>query len=176
MKVCEGQLYSMYNCHLRAFTTNEFIVFKGIIKGTHEYIHIDWMLNDPENSTVFDSNSNVEHLAFVVNGSNMYAKWRNEEPITREAFATIVQIWKLILKYPCPTSLSPFFCFHVQFRCMLILTTWFYCWEMGCCRACTRAPTMFSRARSFGCTWHHLPTMLVASECWNHLCKTPQHS
>jgi hypothetical protein len=45
---------------------------------------------------MFDLNCNEEHLAFVVNGSNMYAKRANEEtgrmePITRRAFASIVE-------------------------------------------------------------------------------------
>ena len=96
VKVCEGQLYSMYNCHSRAFTTDEFFVFKNIAKGTHDHIHTRWVQNDPENPTMFDLNCDAEHLAFVVNGNNMYAKRRNEEtgkvePITCEAFAAIVE-------------------------------------------------------------------------------------
>ena len=45
---------------------------------------------------MFDLNCDAKHLTFVVNGSNMYAKRANEEtgimePITREAFASIVE-------------------------------------------------------------------------------------
>lgn len=57
---------------------------------------------------MFDLNSNAEHLTFVVNGSNMYAKRRIEmgrmEPITCEAFVAIVENvkaqWSGILTLP----------------------------------------------------------------------------
>ena len=100
----------MYYCHSRAFMTDEFFFFKSIIKGTRDHIHTCWVLNDPENPTLFDLNSDAEHLAFVVNGNNMYAKRRNEEsgrmePITCEAFAAIVEDLKTecssILALPC---------------------------------------------------------------------------
>ena len=95
VKVCEGQLYNMYNCHSRDFNTNEFFLFKSITEGTHDHIHTRWVQNDPENPTMFDLNCNVEHLAFVVNGSNIFARRKNEEtgrlePITRESFAAMV--------------------------------------------------------------------------------------
>ena len=77
VKVCKGQLYSMYNCHSRVFSTNEFFVFKSIIEGTHDHIHTHWVLNDPENPTMFDLNCDAEHLAFIVDGNNLYAKSRN---------------------------------------------------------------------------------------------------
>ncbi len=96
MKMCEGQLYTLYNCHSQSFTTDKFFVFKGIVEGTHDHIHTRCVQNDPENPNMFDLNCNEEHLAFVVNGSNMYAKRANEEtgimePITREAFTSIVE-------------------------------------------------------------------------------------
>ena len=96
VKVCQGQLYTLYNCHSQSFTTDEFFVFKGIVEGTHDHIHTRWVQNDPENPNMFDLNCNEEHLAFVVNGSDMYAKRTDEEtgrmePITREAFASIVE-------------------------------------------------------------------------------------
>jgi hypothetical protein len=96
VKVCEGQLYTLYNCHSQSFKSDEFFVFKGIVEGTHDHIHTRWVQNDPENPNMFDLNCNEEHLAFVVNGSNMYAKRANEEtgrmePITRRAFASIVE-------------------------------------------------------------------------------------
>ena len=77
------------------FATDELFVFKGIVEGTHDHIHTRWVHNDPENPNMFDLNSDAENLAFVVNGGNMYAKRANEEtgkmePITREAFASIV--------------------------------------------------------------------------------------
>lgn len=45
---------------------------------------------------MFDLNCDAKHLVFVVNSNNLYAKHRNEEtgrmePITREAFAKIVE-------------------------------------------------------------------------------------
>lgn len=71
-------------------------MFKSLAEGTHDHIHTRWVHNDPENPNMFDLNCDAQHLAFVVNGSNMYAKRVNEEtgrmePITREAFASIVQ-------------------------------------------------------------------------------------
>ena len=68
-------------------------------------------------------------------------------------------------------AFSMFIFLHIQFRCMFI-----YCCDMGCRLAHTRAPTMFCRARSFGCTLHHLPTILVVTICIIHLCKAPKHS
>ena len=80
--------------HLRL--TKEFFVFKSIAEVTHDHIHTRWVQNDTENPSMFDWSCDVEHLTFVVNGSNMYAKRANEEtgimePITREAFASIVE-------------------------------------------------------------------------------------
>jgi hypothetical protein len=43
VKVCEGQLYTMYNCHSQAFMTDEFFVFKSLAKGTHDHIHTRWV-------------------------------------------------------------------------------------------------------------------------------------
>ena len=99
MKVCKGQLYSMYNCHSQAFTTDEFFVFKSIAEGTHDHIYTCWVQNDLVNPTMFDLNCDAEHLEFVVNGTNIYAKRRNEEtcrmePITREAFVAMVEVVK----------------------------------------------------------------------------------
>jgi hypothetical protein len=88
VKVCEGQLYSMYNCHSQTFTTDEFFVFKSITEGTHDHIHTCWVQNDPENPSMFDLNCDAEHLAFVVNGSNMYAKRANEETGINGAYHT----------------------------------------------------------------------------------------
>ena len=39
VKVCKGQLYSRYNFHSQAFTTDKFFVFKSIAGGTHDHIH-----------------------------------------------------------------------------------------------------------------------------------------
>ena len=67
VKVCKGQLYSMYNCHSHAFTSDKFFVLKSIIESTHNHVHTRWVLNDLENPITFDLNSNVEHPAFVFN-------------------------------------------------------------------------------------------------------------
>ena len=69
----------MYNCHSGAFNTDKFFLFKSIAEGTHDHIHTRWMQNDLENPTMFDLNCNAEHLAFVVNGSNIFAKWQAQE-------------------------------------------------------------------------------------------------
>ena len=182
VKVCEGQLYSLYNCHSRAFTTDEFFVFKSIIEGTHNHIHTHWVLNEPENPTMFDLNYDVEPLAFVVNGNNMYVKRRNEElgrmePITREAFVAIVEDVKTQCSsiLALPRLILLVVCMYMFFPCLILI--WLLCrCGRGCRLAHTRAPTLFSWACSFGCIWHHLPIVLVATRCKNHLFKAPRHS
>ena len=158
--------------------------FKSIAEGTHDHIHMRWMQNDPENPTMFDLNCNAKHLAFVVNGNNIFAKRKNEvtgrvEPITRETFATIVDDVKTqcsgMLTLPL-SSLCLFACtcysiplvlciccyLHVWLSNILCVHLWFCC--RGCRAAHTRAPTQFPRTRSLGCVWHHLPAILVATK------------
>jgi hypothetical protein len=150
VRVCEGQLYSMYNCHSRVFTTDELLVFKSIIEGTNDHIHTRWLLNDLENPTMFDLNSNAKHLAFVVNDNNIYAKHMNKKtgimkPITREAFATIVKDVKT--KCSCilvlPRLVLLVVCMYMLPPC-LILTWLLCCCGRGCCPTHTRVPTPFS--------------------------------
>ena len=97
VKVCEGQLYSMYNCHSRALTIDEFFVVKSIIEGTHDHIHTRWVLKDSESATMFNLNFDVEHLAFVVNGNNLYAKHRNEKTSRMKPSLTrhLQQLWRM---------------------------------------------------------------------------------
>ncbi len=116
VKVCEGKLYNMYNCHSGASNTDEFFSFKSITEGTHDHIHTRWVQNDPENPTMFDLNYNVEHLAFVVNGSNIFAKRKNEmtgrmEPITREIFGAILNDVKTQCSGILTLPLSPLYFF-----------------------------------------------------------------
>ena len=121
VKVCEGQLYNMYNCHSGTFSTDEFFLFKSITEGTHDHIHTHWVQNEPENPAMFDLNCNVEHLAFVVNGSNIFAKRKNEEmgrlePITRETFAAMVND----VKTQCSGTLTHPSHLYVYFACMCL--------------------------------------------------------
>jgi hypothetical protein len=97
-------------------------VFKGIVEGTHDHIHTRWVQNDPKNPSIFDLNCDAEHLAFVVNDNNMYAKRANQEtgkmePITREMFVSIVEDVK---KNAQVSTLNPYDMFmsmwcHVMF-------------------------------------------------------------
>ena len=70
---------------------------------------------------MFDLNCNVEHLAFVVNGSNIFAKRKNEEtgrlePITRETFAAMVNDVKTQCSGTLTLTLSSLclFCMYVS--------------------------------------------------------------
>jgi hypothetical protein len=83
------------------------------------------MQNDPENPAMFDLNCNAEHLAFVVNGSNIFAKRRNEvtgrmESITLETFATIVDDVK--------TQCSGLLTLPLSYLCLFACTCYLWCY------------------------------------------------
>ena len=65
LKVCQGQLYSMYEDRSTSFATDEFWSFKNLLECSHEQIHLRW---------VTDLNDNSAVLAFMCNNEQVYAE------------------------------------------------------------------------------------------------------
>jgi len=59
IKVCQGDVYSMYYDWTSKFTTNSFWAFKSLLELKHENIHMYWIV---------DAKSRIPHLAFELNG------------------------------------------------------------------------------------------------------------
>ena len=95
IKVCEGQLYSLYNCCLGVFNNNKFFIFKNLLKGTHNLIHTRWVSCDPKNVAMFDLNCETKDLDFAMNANNVFVKGNVEtcakEFITQDVYAIMVE-------------------------------------------------------------------------------------
>lgn len=59
VKLCQGQLYSLYCEPTSIFKGDEFWSFCGLLQSDHEQIHLKWVTNY--------NTCNIEHLAFVLN-------------------------------------------------------------------------------------------------------------
>ena len=99
---------------------------------------------------MFDLNYDAEHLAFVVNSSNIYAKRRNKEmgrmePITRKAFAAIVEDVNTQCSgiLALPRSIFLVVCKYMLFPCLILNLLLCSCGR-DCQPTHTRAPTPFS--------------------------------
>jgi hypothetical protein len=67
VKVCLGQLYSLYCDPTSTFKGNGFWSFCRLVQSDHERIHLKW---------VTDYNTcNIEHFEFVLNGKETCAHW-----------------------------------------------------------------------------------------------------
>jgi hypothetical protein len=72
IKVCHGQLYSLYNDGNSSFSSDEFWAFKGLLDCSHDHIHMKWEV---------ELNDFSEHLAFIVNGDTFWAM--HNDPISK---------------------------------------------------------------------------------------------
>lgn len=81
LKLCEGQLYSLFVDTGNGFSQDEFWSFRGLQDSSHESIHLKW---------VCDLNSSAEaQLAFSVAGTQHWAV-HDGEPVSRFVFAQLV--------------------------------------------------------------------------------------
>lgn len=81
LKLCEGQVYSLFVDKGNGFSQDEFWSLHGLLDSSHESIHLKW---------VCDLNSSGEaQLAFSVAGAQHWAI-HDGEPISRALFAQLV--------------------------------------------------------------------------------------
>jgi len=81
LKLCEGQLYSLFVDTGNGFSQDEFWSFHGLLDSSHESIHLKW---------VCDLNSSGEaQLAFFVGGTQHWAVYAGE-PVSRAVFDQLV--------------------------------------------------------------------------------------
>jgi len=59
IKVCQGNVYSMYCDHTSKFIIDSFWAFKSLLNLKHENIHMCWII---------DVKFGISHLAFELNG------------------------------------------------------------------------------------------------------------
>ncbi len=102
VKVCHGQLYSLYNDCNSPFSSDEFWAFKGLLDCSHDHIHMKW---------VAELNDFSEHLAFIVNGDKLWAM--HNDPILKLRIVVIKDSFQSLisqLKSKCSSKfLSLFF-------------------------------------------------------------------
>ena len=81
LKVCQGQLYSLYEDQATRFSTDEFWAYKNLLDCSHEHVHWKW---------ITDLNDNTSQLAFVCSNEQIFAVHEGSN-VSRELFGEIVQ-------------------------------------------------------------------------------------
>lgn len=67
LKVCKGQLYTIYYNRALAFKSNKFFGYKRLIDGSHKRIHLRWQLLS-DGFDLNDTNHDVQRIVFHVKG------------------------------------------------------------------------------------------------------------
>ncbi len=80
VKVCQGQLYSMYEDHAIRFNTDEFWAYKNLLDCSHEQVHWKWIM---------DLNDNTSQLTFICNNEQIFAVHKGAS-VSREVFGQVV--------------------------------------------------------------------------------------
>ncbi len=65
VKVCQGQMYTLYCDNNSSFQGDKFQSFHGLIQFDHQQIHMKWVTN-------YDLDF-IQHLTFVLNGERIWA-------------------------------------------------------------------------------------------------------
>jgi hypothetical protein len=116
LKVCEGQLYTMYVDRGTCFSKDDFWAFTSLLDCSHETIHLKW---------VADLNHSEEaQLAFVVGGEQHWAahEWL---PVSRTEFAQIITHLKTELRGKTLTNaLFMFFFFFFFSHSLCAVGSW----------------------------------------------------
>jgi hypothetical protein len=103
IKVCQSDVYNMYYDQTSKFTANSFWAFKSLLELKHENIHMCWIV---------DAKYGIPHLAFKLNGQQVWAIHRDSETmvpsmVTNDVFVVV----KSLVKNQCkgkPCNFLPF--------------------------------------------------------------------
>ncbi len=90
IKVCQGDVYSMYYDQTSKFTVDSFWAFKLLLELKHENIHMCWIVY---------AKSRIPHLAFELNGQQVWAiHWDLETVVpfmvTNDVFVVVESLVK----------------------------------------------------------------------------------
>ena len=94
VKVCQASLHRMYEDRATAFNCDEFWSFTNLAELSHEQIHLKWITDLNDDSTV---------LAFVCHGESIHAE-RKGGPVNREMWSQLLST----VKSECTGSLCNF--------------------------------------------------------------------
>ena len=80
IKVCQADLYRMYEDSGTAYSSDEFWSFTNLLECSHEQIHIKWITDLNDNSAV---------LVFVCHGEQIHAEHKGG-PVDRATWGTLL--------------------------------------------------------------------------------------
>jgi len=95
VKVCQASLYRMYEDRGTSFSSDEFWSFNNLLDCSHEQIHIKWMTNLNDNTTV---------LTFICHGEQIHAEHKGL-PVDRDVRSTLLAK----VKAECTSKCTSFF-------------------------------------------------------------------
>jgi len=126
IEVYQGDVYNMYYDQTSRFTANSFCTFKLLLELKHENIHMRW---------IFDAKFGIPHLAFQLNGQQVWAIHQDLETIMpsmviKDVFVLVESLVKNQCKgKPCNflhfSPLPPIFFPIFFFTFMQVVSSWF---------------------------------------------------